>query len=376
MTILILTSSYPSDPSDATGTAGLFVRDFARELVENGHSVICMPVARKVSYHADPGITIEPIPWTGGDQELASLSLGRPSNWLVVARFFLAGIGRVRKVAAAGRPDRILCMWAVPAGVFGWRVWKTSGIPYDIWALGSDIWRVRSLPFGTFLLRRIMKHARRLFADGRRLSADVSRISGSACSFLPSARRLPEPDPVLPPLEPVSRRHFLFVGRYHRNKGPDILVEAAAKLSPAVKEKIKLHMFGVGILKNELLSLVRRHSLQECVVVHDAIDAREFSNYLSLVRFLIIPSRIESIPIVLSDAAQRGVPVIASDTGDLGTIVKEYDAGIVVPSSDADALARGIEEALSADVSRYRAGSLRLAARFDIGSICREWLSA
>ncbi len=332
-----------------------------------------MPVARKQSYQGDAGITVEPIPWRGGDQELASLSFTRPGNWLAIGNFFLAGTKRVKEVAAACNPDRVLCMWAVPAGWFGWRLWKTSRIPYDVWALGSDIWRIRNLPLGAMLLRAIMKDADRLFADGRQLAADVSAISGRECDFLPSSRRMPEPNVGLLPLQPTSRVHFLYVGRYHRNKGPDVLVEAVARLKTSAKEKLMLHMFGVGELKGDLMAAVQRRGLQSCVSINDTIDAREFSDYLSRVKYLVIPSRIESIPVVLSDGAQRGVPFIASDTGDVGTLVSEYGAGFVVPPSNPGALAAAIEQALVTDSSSFHSGSRRLAELFSVASACKRW---
>ena len=42
---------------------------------------------------------------------------------------------------------------------------------------------------------------------------------------------------------------------------------------------------------------------------------------------LIIPSRIESIPVVLSDAAQAGCPIVATEVGDMGRLLERYPAG-------------------------------------------------
>ena len=91
MNIQIITSSYPSNPDDPAATAGLFIRDFALELLRHGHKVIVQPVARKETYQADPGLIIEPIPWDGGDQELASMNIFSPRNWPVFFKFFLRG---------------------------------------------------------------------------------------------------------------------------------------------------------------------------------------------------------------------------------------------------------------------------------------------
>jgi hypothetical protein len=75
MNIQIITSSYPAYPEDPSGTAGLFVRAFALELQKQGHQIVIQPVARKQEYLPESGLIIDPLPWQGGDRELASLNL-------------------------------------------------------------------------------------------------------------------------------------------------------------------------------------------------------------------------------------------------------------------------------------------------------------
>ena len=89
MNIQIITSSYPAYPDDPSGTAGLFVQAFALELQKQGHQVILQPVARKQQYTPDAELTIEPLPWQGGDRELASLNMYSPVNWIIALTFFL-----------------------------------------------------------------------------------------------------------------------------------------------------------------------------------------------------------------------------------------------------------------------------------------------
>ena len=192
MRIQIITSSYPANPDDPSGTAGLFVRDFALQLVKEGHYVVVQPVARKGQYVADEGIIIEPIPWLGGDQELASLSFVNIWNLWIILNFFWSGLFATTKTAKQHNIERVLAMWVIPSGLFAYMIKKKLGIRYDVWALGSDIWRIRKVPLlGSWIITHAVKNATRVMADGVQLCRDVEILTNRRCEFLPSCRKMP-----------------------------------------------------------------------------------------------------------------------------------------------------------------------------------------
>lgn len=374
MNIQIITSSYPATPDDPSGTAGLFVREFALELVRLGHRVVIQPVKRKKKYDPDPGLTLEPIPWNGGDQELASMDLKAPSNWYTVCLFIINGILKTAKINKRYKIDRTLCMWIVPAGIFGCVQRVTRGAPFDVWALGADIWKIQKIPIlGRFLLKTIARRANRRFADGLGLCRDVESISGKRCHFLPSSRRLPSPDRD-PTNYEQTKRTLLFVGRYHANKGPDLLIEAIHLLTDAMKDSIALQMRGLGPLRARLESLIREYHLQNVIELGGPIQAQELSNALKYASYLLIPSRIESIPIVFSDALQMGTPVVTTPVGDLRQIVSETECGVVAERVGAAEFASALSEALRVDSSDFAEGVRKAAGRFDIAATVKRWL--
>ena len=375
MNFHIITSSYPATPQDPSGTAGLFVRQFALELVKLGHTVVVQPVARKLHYHSEPGIIVVPTPWKGGDRELASMNFANPMNWPIFFSFFLNGVRNTRSINKKYAIDRMFCMWAVPSGVLGLAGKFNTQIPYDVWALGSDIWKVRKIPcLGKILLRRIMKGACRVYADGLQLCHDVVEITDVTCDFLASSRVLPQPQEKVVFQEDPEIRHFLFVGRYHLNKGPDLLIEAVALLPAAVKEKIRVHMFGLGPMEAELHSRVDELQLGRYLKLHGPIQAQELSNYLDSVSFLVIPSRIESIPVIFSDAVQMGTPVVSMPVGDLTQIIDEFGCGLVAETLSAEALAVALKKAAVMDKDNFENGTARASARFDIRESVAKWL--
>ena len=377
MNIQIITSSYPAYPDDPSGTAGLFVRAFALELQKQGHQVILQPVARKQQYTPDAGLTIEPLPWQGGDRELASLNMYSPVNWIIALTFFLKARKKVIAAHAQYRIDRTLCMWAVPSGLLGYAMQKTVNKPYDVWALGSDIWRIKRIPFlGRALLKMVIGHAEHVFADGLGLCRDVAEISGRHCEFLPSSRVLPSPRKGNTNPRDAQQTNLLFVGRYHHNKGPDLLLQAMLRLPRKVMDGVRLKMYGLGPLKPVLLKFVVEHHLENYVMVEDGIGAAPLAEELSQADFLVIPSRLESIPVVFSDALQMGTPVIATPVGDLRQLIPEHDCGILADDCSPQALACALEKAcVSHQKEAYADNASKLSLEFMVGAVVQKWLS-
>jgi glycosyltransferase involved in cell wall biosynthesis len=375
MNIQIITSSYPAFPDDPTGTAGLFVRQFALKLAGRGHNVAVQPAARKRAYEPDCGISIVPTPWAGGDQELASMSLLNPKNWWVFLLFFVKGIRNTVKINNKYKIERTLCVWAVPSGIFGLAGKLKNNVPYDIWALGSDIWKIRKVPLlGKLTLKLVMKNADRVYADGFQLCKDIEDLTGVSCAYLPSSRKLPPPNEKLYSSDSSNVTHFLFAGRYHVNKGPDLLIKAIACLPQEIRESIRLHMFGPGPLKEELKKMISELRLEKYIDLNGPIRAQELSNYLDSVSFFVIPSRIESFPIVFSETLQIGTPVVAMPVGDLEGFIREYQCGIVAKEVSPDALAEAIKEALTRDKEYFRESIAKAYRQFDMENAIQKWL--
>jgi glycosyltransferase involved in cell wall biosynthesis len=169
------------------------------------------------------------------------------------------------------------------------------------------------------------------------LAQDVEKLAGAPCEFVPSVRQLPLPISNLnaPDLTPGGL-HFLFIGRYEPNKGPDILVDAM-RLFLNRGGNAHLHMFGDGSLRPQLLDRIR--GFENNIHLRGYADPNTVTSYMKASDWLIIPSRIESIPLIFVDALQMRLPVIAADVGDLGMLVRRFGVGRVVPASNPEALA-------------------------------------
>jgi len=268
-----------------------------------------------------------------------------PLNLLRFATLVTSGLWSVSRYTRTHRLDALLAMWAIPSGLFTWWTWQRLGIPYGVWALGSDIWARRKYPFGDRIVRRVLQDARFRFADGVQLASDVEQLAGASCAFVPSVRQLPVPPVNQPDLGLTQDdTHFLFIGRYESNKGPDILIEAMRLLLDS-GQIAQLHLFGAGSLKPHLLNRIRGY--ERYIHLGDHAEPNTVVAYMQTCDWLVIPSRIESIPLIFVDAIQMHLPVIATDVGDLGTLVRRFGVGQVVSPTDATALAEAMQAALT-----------------------------
>ena len=85
--------------------------------------------------------------------------------------------------------------------------------------------------------------------------------------------------------------------------------------------------------------------------------------------WLVIPSRIESIPVVFSDAMKVRRPVIATPVGDLGRLLSESKAGLVAQGATARDLVVTLRLALASNASEFAVQTEKLAAEFNLARI-------
>ena len=89
------------------------------------------------------------------------------------------------------------------------------------------------------------------------------------------------------------------------------------------------------------------------VLLFDILEKENLFSTLSSAHFLIIPSRFDSIPVILSDALQCNIPIIGADIGDMGPLIKKYDLGFTFEKENKFELAAKIEEATNSDKTYY-----------------------
>src|ERR1019366_1835463 len=136
---------------------------------------------------------------------------------------------------------------------------------------------------------------------------------------------------------PPSGPTVLFVGRHEERKGLGVLLDAAARLDPAVS--LTVWVAGEG---PDTQGLRRGHPPSDRIVWLGRVDDVELAARLAGAHALCAPSlRGESFGVVLLEAMAARAAVVASDLPGYEAVVGDH--GLLVPAGDAGALTSALE---------------------------------
>jgi glycosyltransferase involved in cell wall biosynthesis len=148
---------------------------------------------------------------------------------------------------------------------------------------------------------------------------------------------------------------IVYVGEFRHIKGADLLIEAVVRLR-ADGRAVMLTLAGDGEELAALKALVQKHGLSEAVRFIGHVKARYG---FSKGGVLVVPSRGDSMPYVVIEAAAAGVPMVAANVGGIPEIFGAHTDALFAPNN-VDAMADAIKTALKEpEAALTRAKSLR-----------------
>jgi len=133
------------------------------------------------------------------------------------------------------------------------------------------------------------------------------------------------------------------IGRLSREKGFELLIEAMPELLAGGLD-IQLLLLGEGGERARLTARIDQLGLGDRVLMPGYIEAA--GECLSSVDVFVLPSLTEGLPIVLLEAMQSGVPIVASRVGGIPQVLREGRAGLLVEPGQVASLVQGITEAI------------------------------
>jgi glycosyltransferase involved in cell wall biosynthesis len=187
--------------------------------------------------------------------------------------------------------------------------------------------------------------ARRLPATvvGEAAAARYESRRGRVLAMAPSLVRAADVVPDPPDRDWRGTIELFTVGRIDAEKNPLLVVEAVAALERARPGVYRLRWAGVGPLADS----VRRRADE--LGVGDRIELLGYIPFgpelLDLYRgahALVHVSLTEGVPQVLVEALASGTPIVATDVGGVRAALEDGRAGLLVPPSNAEALAAAV----------------------------------
>jgi glycosyltransferase involved in cell wall biosynthesis len=196
--------------------------------------------------------------------------------------------------------------------------------------------------FQAFWGNRILREASRLIAVTPAEQATIAPYAASPnrVVVIPNAIEVRPASAVDPVPQTESRPFLLFLGGFNLTKGADLLVKAFAQVSRTQLSGYDLVLAGDS-RRGAIEALVERLGLGERTRFAGWLAGAEKEQALARASFVVIPSKLDAMTIVVLEAAAAGKPVLMT-TGCGFPDVEESGGGHLVEPS-VDDLRRGLQ---------------------------------
>lgn len=302
---------------------------------------------------------------------------------------FFEIIRLIRKI----RPDIIHVSSSKAGGLVGLAVFLLKTKNYQLktiftahgWAYHEE------RPLGQKYLLKLASHATALFYDTVICVSEYDRRSALENQIAPAAKLVTIHNGIAldpPLLTRTEARHKLLpqisdgdfligaVGEYVRNKGYDILIDAA-EIIIKHHSSTKFALLGHhGNEKENLRSKILNLKLENSVfLIDNPSNARE---HLLAFDLLVMPSLKEGLPYTILEAGATSLPIIASNVGGIPEIIEDGEEGLLVPPNNAAALATALEKMIADEVLRCACGDAlhkKIAQEFSFAKMLKETIA-
>jgi len=231
---------------------------------------------------------------------------------------------------------------------------KHYRIPYILQANGSLDYlgrKIRKITFDLLWGYKILKNAAKLIALTK-FEAEQYRsfnIPYEKIVIIPSTFDASKYEKLLPKGKfrekynvGSDEKIVLYLGRIHKRKGIDILIEAFTQV---IKKYHDVYLFIIGPddgFQNQLQALIKNCGIEHKVVLTGPRYGREKLEALADADIFVMPSRYEAFSRSLREAMAFGKPVIASDVGGLRDLIKNRETGLLIEPGNIEQLQSAI----------------------------------
>ena len=390
MKVLVIGSVYPRFQEDAEVP---WLRTSISHLKKAGVEIqVLAPSYKGLKSHDIDGTRVNRFRYAPANWEILTHEEGAPSKmaskpWLqlLAIPYIINGFIQCLRICRKWRPDVIHAHWPFPHAYIALGAAKLFKIPLVLNFHGAELLLIRKKKWVKPLLKFAIGQAQAVFANSSFTASKIKAIrdvnvewspygttletrderqearDGESLPLASAASSFPAPTgnllassatpssgatPQLPVPHPVNGKFkILFVGRHIERKGIRYLIEAAKYLST---DKFEIRIVGGGDLTEQLkkqAALLDENSQPANIIFTGKLSPEDLANEYRTANVFTLPAIVDSkgdtegLGVVLIEAMELGLPIVASNVGGIPDVVIDGESGILVPEKDPVALA-------------------------------------
>ena len=387
MKVLVIGSVYPRFQEDAEVP---WLRTSVAHLKKAGVEIqVLAPAYKGLKSHDIDGTHVNRFRYAPASWEILTHEEGAPSKmaskpWLqlLAIPYIINGFFQCIRICRKWKPDVIHAHWPFPHGYIALGAAKLFKIPLVLNFHGAELLLIRKKKWVKPLLKFVIGQAQAIFANSSFTASKIKALRNVNVEWSPYGTTLEvdsRKSEVGSTPHPVNGKFkILFVGR---------LIEAA-KYLPA--DQFEIRIVGVGDLTEQLKAQAeeldeRRKTKDErgssassptlCHPERNVVESKDpvncepapiiftgklspedLANEYKTANVFTLPAIVDSkgdtegLGVVLIEAMELGLPIVASNVGGIPDVVIDGESGILVPEKNPVALADAFKK-LAADPS-------------------------
>lgn len=354
MKVLVIGSVYPRFHEDAEVP---WLRTSIAHLKQAGVEIqVLAPAYKGLKSHEIDGVKVNRFRYAPAGWEFLTHEEGAPSKmaskpWLqlLAIPYIISGFFKCIGICRKFRPDVIHAHWPFPHAYIALGAAKLFHIPLVLNFHGAELLLIRKKKWVKPLLKFAIGQAQAVFANSSFTAGKIKALRNVDVEWSPYGTTLESGEISAEPTQaphPVNGKFkILFVGRHIERKGICYLIEAAKYLP---RDQFEIRIVGVGDLTDKLKAQAAEVSTTPDaanIIFTGKLSPEELANEYKTANVFTLPAIVDSkgdtegLGVVLIEAMELGLPVVASNVGGIPDVVVDGVSGILVPEKNPEALA-------------------------------------